>query len=1526
MGQTARIWEGLLQRVVEANRDIVGGKRLKGHIDRLAEKYAALRRVSVGEDGTIKLPEDFPEDDAGLMTVCTIIGALYWALDMFTGPTAAAERIRRPARDYVVGLPPGTVLGLNKFLPKLRLEAQEADGSMAGMPGDSDGREQGEYEGAEGPADVVPRALDAGPASEGALPAEGGEEGEAGAGAGMAAGEPADELAAQFFGTLPWLGEEVPRGCSLLVEGDAEAKEGCSLRFLGEGLEAGEPALALIAYSPEEFRKRMAAEGLDTSKAERDGRLRILDWSTFRERHIDDLEDEGAVLRLPMELPHVSGGMNIALQSMPEGGSPRAFVNILPQALATVAIETVFNFIQVTILKFKKRGITALFITDEQKDPEKAAIRLAFHSWVDIKQSEGGKLRMRTGGNLLPHKLKVLARTGTGLVVESEEAVALEEPEPELSGSLLRRMDDWRAQGYGVSRLEDALRGSPSKAKSAFDEFERAVGRARILRNELKILDLSGFETEAAGVREMLNSVDRVGEAEKALGKLKLGIERRKQGALPAPGKDGAPAAAARPAEAIPVMDSGPAPEAPLPEATLVGPEGLAGEEKRKEFGDAMENWRGEGFEVRSLEEALASDLESARRAFLLFRVQVQRLRELGGELASFDSPALSDRRDELARLQYDVASIPLLEKGLAELRDLLARQKEEERLRKEEGRLRRAALSEKLFWWSSHGLAVEKLEAAMAAGELAAVEAALGDFEPRAQRLLKLREELAALDVSDFKEQAAALESKLGDTDRLEEAESELQAFKEHLAVHSRNAKARRKLREKLEIWRNDGIRVDAMEKLCDSGQEPAALEREFQRFGRAVDELAALSQALAGLDARGFEDRAGQLKRDLNDPSLLEDCRRRLRRLQEDIARARAEEQERAAARARIEQWRRSGLQIGELEALVDQDIGALRKAVVEFQFELQRYNELLKLLEPLMRTPLADEATRLRKELGDFSRLGELEDNVLALLAKAEGQAAESGRELHMELERDLATREKLQRWINMGYHIRRLEGALKGDSGALRDEAERLENDIEQLSKTSSALEVLDTKGLERELAHIRAMLDDPDKLPAVRALTDSLRTEIARRKKEDDRRSFLRGVAEEWEKKGHDTSALHRALEGDLDKASQEFVLFHSGLAAAENLRRRLELLELFGFDAEARGLLERLRDPGTLEEVRTQADGLWKMAEERSRDRAGRLKKSHQRRAALKELLTGYMEKGLAVGRLEKTLGLSPDIAEAEFTRFDKEVHRLGELEKRLGSLDHPGFEREMLSLRALMNDVERISDIERGISELEARVEQARHGEQKRREELEARRVEDDRRSALRARLEERLNEWGSFGLNVEALRAALETDLTMAQKKFEEFENSLYRTEELRLQLHELQAKGAGEVPGAETVEKLLEDPLRLPQAERAFSEFRQRAEAALREHDSEMQAYTRKIAELREAGENVSQLERALEKGLPDVRTAFTEREKHVLQRDLQDTWKGIKSKLVAPGGPAPGTGQPSEGKIVRKRRKKSTQADG
>ena len=943
-------------------------------------------------------------------------------------------------------------------------------------------------------------------------------------------------------------------------------------------------------------------------------------------------------------------------------------------------------------------------------------------------------------------------------------------------------------------------------------------------------------------------------------------------------------------------------------------------EEKRREFREALERWRAEGLNTAPLEKVIDGDLEEARRAFVLFRVQLQRLRELAEELGSIEAPApaLEERKAALSALLKDVDRIPELERGLAELRAGIERFREEERARREEEQRRRAALSEKMFWWHSHGMDVRELERALE-GDLEQAEETFREFEGAARRLLELREELSGLSASDFPEEVAALEAKLGDVHNIKEAEEEVAKFREHVRLHSREARERRRLVERLEALRARGFAADGFEGLLDRDLRLA--ERELQALEANAEVMAGFIAQLEGMDARGFEREARELRERMRDPRLLEDCRKSLLRLRHDIERARAEEREREALRKQVEEWRMSGLHTSELESALAGDLPSLRRAVIKFRLDLQLHDELLALLEPLLTGKHAAEAARIQQEMRDFSRLPELEKRILELRVEFEEEALAKGRERGRELERDLELHRKLARWVESGYQVRRLESALRADPESLRAEVERLDRDIEQLSKLASALEVLDTKGHEKDLSYIRGMLNDPDKVAQVRSLHDALKLEISRRKKEEERRASMRAALKEWRERGYSTAHLERAVEGDLDRASQELALFRLRVAAAEHLRARLELLEALGHEREAAELKQRLSSLDELERLHERAERLLSGAEERRRERAERRSAARSLRAQLGEKLLGWAARGLVVTRLERALEGPLERARAEFERFEAEAKRLEELERELASLESAGFEAEVLPLRSRLNDVDKIKEIEDGIRALRERVEKERAEAAKRRELEEARRVEAERGAAVRRRLEERLMEWSAFGYNVEALRASLDGDLAAAEARFAEFENALFRTEELRVELHELLTRGLGEVPGAETVERLLQDPLKLPRAERAFREFKQRAEAALEARSAEMRELAGRVAALKESGEDVSELERAMARGLPELRKALEEFERQRKIKGLEATWKGIKMALKGDDseGGEEGAGEGGGGRALKKTKK-------
>jgi hypothetical protein len=432
-----------------------------------------------------------------------------------------------------------------------------------------------------------------------------------------------------------------------------------------------------------------------------------------------------------------------------------------------------------------------------------------------------------------------------------------------------------------------------------------------------------------------------------------------------------------------------------------------------------------------------------------------------------------------------------------------------------------------------------------------------------------------------------------------------------------------------------------------------------------------------------------------------------------------------------------------------------------------------------------------------------------------------------------------------------------------------------------------------------------MLGDPDNLPLVRAYRDALRSRIARRKKEGERKAELASVAGDWERRGLRVRHLLEALKGDIDGASAQFVLFRARMSAAEHLRRRLEALELLAGGPELERLRRRLEEAENPSEVGPEIDRLWQAADERARERAARRKAARERKRALRERVMGWLEKGLSIRRLERALELPPDEAERELARFEEDAARLRSLGERLAAMEAPGLEAEIAAIRSRLDDVDAIPEIEKGLAALAERAERARREEESRLEAERSRRDEEMRKAALRRRLEERVREWGGLGLNVEPLRAALAADLALSEKRFSEFEAALARCEEIRAGLRALQDRGPEGVAGAETVERMLLDPLRLPQAEKAYADFARRAESALAAADAEMAALQGRIRELESRGEDVAALDRAAGKGLPEARRAVAEFERELVTRERMETWRGIKSKLL---GPAPPAGEP------------------
>ncbi|MDD4934129.1 MAG: hypothetical protein PHO89_11790, partial [Methylacidiphilaceae bacterium] len=102
---------------------------------------------------------------------------------------------------------------------------------------------------------------------------------------------------------------------------------------------------------------------------------------------------------------------------------------------------------------------------------------------------------------------------------------------------------------------------------------------------------------------------------------------------------------------------------------------------------------------------------------------------------------------------------------------------------------------------------------------------------------------------------------------------------------------------------------------------------------------------------------------------------------------------------------------------------------------------------------------------------------------------------------------------------------------------------------------------------------------------------------------------------------------------------------------------------------------------------------------------------------------------------------------------------------------------------------------------------------------------------------------------------------------------------------------------------------------------------ADILLQGKEMERRDIEHRIEELRAKGQDVSALELALARGAPEARVELQKMEEALKKRDLEDTWKAIRPKLLQDKLPAGPQGTPPAdggeaakpgGKIVKKKK--------
>jgi len=285
-------------------------------------------------------------------------------------------------------------------------------------------------------------------------------------------------------------------------------------------------------------------------------------------------------------------------------------------------------------------------------------------------------------------------------------------------------------------------------------------------------------------------------------------------------------------------------------------------------------------------------------------------------------------------------------------------------------------------------------------------------------------------------------------------------------------------------------------------------------------------------------------------------------------------------------------------------------------------------------------------------------------------------------------------------------------IDGDMRVAEQTFSGFEHDVVRLSELQLRLNGQDILGFPEDVLAIRQGLNDPDAADALEKKMEELEAKIKARKEEQQRQASEKARLEKerrmgqyrqrisaWTERGYSTKRLDGVLEDPAaDPAAIEKRLgdFDADIQRLLEQGKRLEALRGAATPEELTWLDGRLLDPDSVEELDARVDEL----EQRQYQKKG----DQEKRAQLAGRLEEYRQKGYKVSRLEGIGQMPLDKAESAMRAYEADVGSMFRFWDRLRTLNRPYFEQDWDAARAMMNDPDSVTEVDRRVGELEDR------------------------------------------------------------------------------------------------------------------------------------------------------------------------------------------------------------------------------
>src|SRR5881396_3585949 len=246
----------------------------------------------------------------------------------------------------------------------------------------------------------------------------------------------------------------LPIGSSVVLQGPpGQEKLQFALTFLAEGLRSGGSGLVVTAsQSPDAVLAELRALGVNLDSVTNENRLRIVDWYSWSEETVHDIEVQGIVIRSSIDLTNLGVALSRAIAALAGDGPRRAVIELLSPATSSYEVTQVYAFAQSAKRKFDRHQFTSLVLIEKEmhSGAQLTTLHQPFDGVIEIERTRSGDRIVRKIGVL---HLKDTSPDPTFRLLEISDGgmrVVLDTPKPATPGATTRgsvlESQDERAQ------------------------------------------------------------------------------------------------------------------------------------------------------------------------------------------------------------------------------------------------------------------------------------------------------------------------------------------------------------------------------------------------------------------------------------------------------------------------------------------------------------------------------------------------------------------------------------------------------------------------------------------------------------------------------------------------------------------------------------------------------------------------------------------------------------------------------------------------------------------------------------------------------------------------------------------------------------------------------------------------------------------------------------------------------------------------------------------------------------------------